>query len=216
MTMLASEPARCRNCGNKQIYTKVLSWNTWLNPEYPAHNKCCNCGTEIKYEDIDMLTCSPSHREEVRFQKIYDRLSAREKSQNKKNIVCPKCGSDRISYGFSCGIPLPEKYKDKKNYSVQKSYYNCGECGHTTYRTIEDILVSGLYEFVENGENEHEYIVKYVDNYQEILDESTRKRKEEMSEIENELISEGLITTREEEDEYCDNYYKKLRDKYDT
>jgi hypothetical protein len=213
--MLASEPARCRKCGNEQYYTKVITWNTWLNPEYPANNKCCKCGTEIKYDDIDMLTCSPYHRSEVRSNKIHERLSSKENNgNNDKEVVCPKCGNTKLSYSSICGIKLPEKYKDKENYQVKKSYYDCSECGHTTYLTLEEILSCGLYEFIENGKEEHEYIVKYVDNYQEIMDEWDRKRKEELEQIENELISEGLITTREEEKEYSDKYYEELHRKY--
>lgn len=215
MTMLATEPAICRKCGNRQYYTKVITWNTWLNPEYPAYNKCYKCGEELKYDDIDMTTCSPHHRSEVRFHKIYERLSSKgEDNNNDEEIVCPKCGSTKLSYGFTGGIKLPDKYKNKENYHVSKSFYSCSECGHETYLTLEEILSCGLYEFVENGEEEHEYIVKNVDNYQEIIDEWDRQRKEELEQIENELISEGLITTREEEQEYRDKYYEELHRKY--
>lgn len=215
MTMLTSEPAICRKCGNKQHYTKVISWNTWIDPEYPARNKCYNCKTEIEYDDIDLSTCSPGHRNEVRFNKIYERLSLKEDNNNNEEIVCPKCGSTKLSHGFTCGIKLPEKYKDKENYQVEKSHYGCSECGHTTYLTLEEILSCGLYEFIENSnEEEHAYVVKRVDNFQEIMDEWDRQRKEELEQIENELISEGLITTREEEQEYSDKYYEELYKKY--
>lgn len=214
MTMLASEPVICHKCGNKQLYTKVITWNTWVDPEYPAHNVCWKCGEQLNYDDIDLNTCSPSHREEVRFNKIYERLSSKEENNNEEEIVCPKCGSTKLSYGFTCGIKLPDKYKDKENYIVEKSYYDCNKCGHTTYLTLEEILSCGLYEFIENGENEHEYIVKYVDNYQEIMDEFERQRNAEMELIEKELILEGLIITREEEQEYSNKYYRKLDEEF--
>lgn len=212
--MLTCEPAKCRNCGNESFYTKVLSWNTFIDPEYPARNICCNCGAEIKYDDIDFLTCSPSHREEVRLNTIYNRLSDKEKSANKEDVVCPQCGSNELSSWFSCGSNLPEKYKGKRNHEVHKGYYRCNKCGNTSYRTIEDILSSGIYEFVEKGENEYEYIVKYVDNYQEIIKKYEKQKKKKLEQIERELIEEGLITTQEEEREYADKYFKELREKY--
>lgn len=216
MTMLAIEPAICKKCGNKQNYTKVITWNTWLDPEFPGYNKCYNCGKELKYEDIDMSSCTPKHRGEVRFHKIYERLSLKENNNNndEEEITCSKCGSTKLSRAFSCGIKLPDKYKDKENYHVSKSYYSCGECGHERYLSLEEILSCALYEFVENGEEEHEYIVKEVDNYQEIINERSRQMKEKFEQIENELISEGLITTREEEQEYRDKYDEELRNKY--
>lgn len=212
MTMLASEPAICKNCGNKQRFTKVISWNVCLDPKYPANNKCCQCGTEIEYDDIDMLTCSPFHREEVRRKKIYDRYLKEENNDDEEDTICPKCGSNRISYGFGVRS-LPEKYKNEKDYVVQNGYYQCEECGHITYETIEDILSSGLFEFIENGENEHEYIVKRVDNYQDIINKLNKQKEEKLDKIENELILEGLITTREEEKEYSNKYFKKLEEK---
>lgn len=44
MTMLSWEPAICHACGHKQLYTKVITWNMWIDPEYPADNHCGNCG----------------------------------------------------------------------------------------------------------------------------------------------------------------------------
>lgn len=206
MTMLASEPAICKKCGNKQYYTKIISWNSCQNPGFLPHNKCYKCETEIKYDDIDMSTCSPEHREEVRFNKIYERLSLKTDDDDEEEIICSKCGSTKLSHGFVCGIELPDKYKDKENYRVSKSYYLCNECGHERYLTLEEILSCGLYDFVENGEEEHEYVIKEVDNYQEIIDEHNKQMKEKMEQIESELILEGLITTREEEQEYRDKY----------
>lgn len=216
MTMLSTEPAICKKCGSNQYYTKVITWNTDINPEYPAHNKCYKCGTEIKYEDIDMTKCSPDHRYEVRDHKIYERFYSEEikNDKNTEKIICSKCGSNKILYG-SYYVALPEEYKDKDNYCVTKTCYECKECGHIRYETIEEILSCGLYEFIENGKEEHEYIVKYVDNYQEIIDNLDKQRKEELEQIENELIFEGLITTREEEKEYSDRYYKELDKKYE-
>lgn len=214
MTMLATEPAICKKCGNEQYYTKVLSWNTFLDPEYPADNKCYKCGTEIKYEDIDMTKCSPNHRDEVRYHKIYERFSSKENDTDTEELICSKCGSNKILYG-NYYVALPEEYKDKDNYCVKKTCYECEECGHIRYETLEEILSCGLYEFIENGKEEHEYIVKYVDNYQEIIDNWGKQKKEELEQIENELISEGLITTREEEQEYSDKYYKELKERYE-
>lgn len=216
MTMLTTEPARCRKCGNKQYYTKVISWNTWIDPEYPARNKCYNCKTEIEYDDIDLSTCSPDHRNEVRFNKIYERLSSKEKIEDSgEELVCSKCRSKNISSGSTMGIKLPDKYKYEDGYQVNKSFVTCNECGHKEYETLEEILSCGLYEFIENSnEEEHAYVVKRVANFQEIMDEWDRQRKEELECIENELIAEGLITTREEEQEYSDKYYKELYKKY--
>jgi hypothetical protein len=208
--MLSSEPARCKNCGNEQLYTKVLSWNTWLDPEYPANNKCYKCGTEISYDDIDLSACSPSHREEIRFIKIHERFELENEETNTDKIVCPKCGNNKLSHVYSY-VSLPDKYKDQKYYSVAKESYVCNGCGHKRYKTIEEILACGLYEFVENGECEHEYIVRRVDNYQEIIDQCVQWQNEELTRIENELVAEGLIPTREEEQEYHDKYYEGLR-----
>ena len=72
MTMLEREPAKCPQCGNEQDYTKVISWNTFLDPVYPANNKCRKCGADITYDDIDLTTCSPEHRESIRFGKIME------------------------------------------------------------------------------------------------------------------------------------------------
>lgn len=212
MTMLSSEYAICKNCGSQQLYTKVLSWNTWLDPEYPANNKCSNCGCEITYDDIDMSKCTPSHREEVRLDKIYERMSAKE-NKDKVSIICPECGSDNNSYVYNY-VRLPDKYKDKDNYLVYSFYYKCKECGCKIYETIEKILSSGFYEFIENGEKEHEYIVKRVDNYKEIIAEANRKMKEELDKTEKELIAEGLITTREEEKEYENKYNEQHKKKW--
>jgi DNA-directed RNA polymerase subunit RPC12/RpoP len=207
MTMLASEPAICKNCGNEQLYTKVISWNMWLNPEYPANNICHKCGAQINYDDIDLSTCSPNHREEIRWNKIYERMKEIQKNSGEEDIVCPKCGSSKISFGFYT-LELPEKYKNEKDYRAEKSYYDCSECGQKTYQTIEDILSSGFYEFVENGQNEHEYIVKKSDNYDELMDEAEVQMRAERDRAESELILEGVITTKEEEKEYSDKYYK--------
>ena len=206
--MLAAEPAICKKCGNKQFYTKVITWNTWLNPEYPAHNKCYKCGEEITYNDIDLSSCSPKHREEVRYGKIHTTYNSKIKDKSESNNVCPECGSE-MCFALSCGIKLPEKYKDNQNYSVEKRYHICNECGYKKYQTVEEITASGLYEFVENGTEEHEYIVKKSDNYQEIIQKQNEQFAKELEQIENELISEGLISTREEEQEYIDNYYNK-------
>ena len=213
MTMLASEPARCKNCGNEQLYTKVLSWNTWLDPEYPANNKCYKCGTEILYDDIDLSTCSPSHREEIRFIKIHERFELENEETDTDKITCPKCGNSKLSYVYSY-VSLPDKYKDQKDYLIEKASYVCHECGYERYKTIEEILACGLYEFVENGEREHEYIVRRSDNYQEIINKSIQWQNDELARIENELVSEGLITTREEEQEYHDKYWEDLRKRW--
>ena len=210
MTMLSSEPAVCKKCGNKQLYTKVLSWNTWLDPEYPANNKCYKCGTEISYDDIDLSICSPSHREEIRFIKIHERFELENEETNTDKIICPKCGNSKLSYVYSY-VSLPDKYKDQKDYLVEKASYACHECGYERYKTIEEILDCGLYDFVENGEHEYEYIVKRSDNYQEIINQSIQWQNEELTRIENELIAEGLISTREEEQEYHDKYYEDLK-----
>lgn len=214
MTMLASEPAICKKCGNRQYYTKVITWNMGLNPEYPAHNKCYECGEELKYDDIDMATCSPNHRSDVRYHKIYERLSEKGKNKNTDKIICPECGSEKVSFVSECGIKLPDKYKDMEGYSVSKSWRECQDCGYKDYDTLDKIMTSDIHEFVENGENEHEYIVKDVENIDEIMREFQRKMREEQEEIEDELISEGLITTREEEKEYRDKYYEELHRKY--
>ena len=112
----------------------------------------------------------------------------KEKNNNdKEEIVCSKCGSTRLSHGFTCGIELPDKYKGKENYRVSKSYYSCSECGHERYLTLEEILSCGLYEFVENGKEEHEYIIKEVDNYQEIIDEYNKQMKEKLDQAEKKI-----------------------------
>lgn len=209
MTMLASEPAVCRKCGNKQYYTKVITWNTMVDPEYPAHNVCYKCGNELNYDDIDLNTCSPGHREEIRNNKIYEVLHANDIYEK-----CPKCCSNKWSHVFCSGIKLPDKYNDKKEYSVHKSYHKCSDCNFVKYDTTEDILDCGLYEFVENGLGEHEYIFRKVDNFDELIKECEQEIQQEREKIENELISKGIITTREEEKEYSDNYYVELRNKY--
>lgn len=206
MTMFSTEMAKCRKCGQKQVYEKVLSWNSWLG--CPPINTCWRCGKELNYDDIDLNDCSPQHRNEVRNQKIYERLSSKEKVEdNGKELVCSKCGSKNISSGSTIGIKLPNKYKYEVGYQVNKNFVTCNECGHEEYETLEELLACGLYEFIENSnEEEHAYVVKRVDNFQEIMDEWDRQRKEELEQIENELISEGLITTREEEQEYVTLY----------
>lgn len=209
MTMLASEPAICRKCGNKQYYTKVITWNTLVDPEYPAHNVCYKCGTELNYDDIDLTTCSPDHRAEIRNNKIYEVLYA-----NDIYIKCPKGGSDQLHHVFCGGIGFPNKYKDKDGYCVHKSYRECSDCNFVKYDTIEDILDSELYEFVENGLGEHEYIFKKVDNFDELIKQYEQEQMQDRERIENELISKGIITSREEEKEYSDNYYVELRNKY--
>lgn len=128
MSIIKSEPAICSNCGAEQYFTKVISWNTLLDPEYPA-NKCHQCGKELEYDDIDMSKCSPFHRGEVRRTKIVERLLEIEK---------------------------------------------------------------------ENGQCD-EFAV-YFDN----------KFEEKLAEVENQMILEGLITTRKEEKEYSDIYFKEL------
>lgn len=109
---------------------------------------------------------------------------------------------------------MPDKYNDEKEYSVHKSYHECSDCNFVKYDTVEDILDCGLYEFVENGLGEHEYIFREVDNFDELIKECEQKIQQEREKIENELISKGIITTREEEKEYSDNYYVELRNKY--
>ena len=120
MTMLASEPAICKKCGNRQYYTKVITWNMGLNPEYPAHNKCYECGEELKYDDIDMATCSPNHRSDVRYHKIYERLSEKGKNKNTDKIICPECGSEEIQQLRRVTGYLTGNYTTAFNYGKQK------------------------------------------------------------------------------------------------
>lgn len=209
MTMLASEPAICRKCGNKQRYTKVITWNTMVDPEYPAHNDCYKCGEELHYDDIDLNSCSPNHRYEIRMNKVCDVLL-----ENVIKEKCPKCGSEKWSHVFNCNGELPDKYKDKEEYDVHKSYHKCEDCNFVKYDTVEDILDSGLYTFVENGLDEHEYIMKQVDNFDELLEEYQLEIEQKKERIENELISKGIITTRKEEKEYSDCYYENLRKEF--
>lgn len=208
MTMLSSEPAICRKCGNKQQYIKVITWNTMVDPEYPAHNVCYKCGNELDYDDIDLKSCSPGHREEIRRNKIYDEIHA-----NDIHEKCPKCGSEHWNQVFTGGIKLPNKYKRENGYYVHKSLHECSDCNYKKYDTAKDILNSELYEVVEDGEGEHEYIIKEVSNYNELISELQEENKRIWEQAENDLISKGIITTMEEEKEYSDNYYTELRKK---
>lgn len=203
MTMLSSEPAICKKCGNKQNYTIVLSWNTWLDPEYPAKNFCYKCGEQLNEDDIDLNSCTPYHREHVRNIKIYNRINEKYKEEK---VVCPKCGSEKYYYGSQFSIS-PEKYNELDDYSIHKSWMECKECGHKRYETLEDYLATGLYEFIENGEEEHQYILKESSNYEKIQEECEKEENRRREEAEQELIAEGIITTREEEKEYEQKYY---------
>ena len=62
MTMISVEPAICKKCSTKQLYTIVYSWNESIDPVYPANNVCNNCGEKLTSDDIDMNKCSPNHR----------------------------------------------------------------------------------------------------------------------------------------------------------
>ena len=193
MTMLSWEPAICHACGHKQLYTKVITWNMWIDPEYPADNHCGNCGEEIDYKDIDLDSCSPEHRYELRY------------SIN--------CDSDMNAFS-TMGIQLPDKYKNKKECYVVKSGYVCPNCETRVYDTKDDIC-DDMHDFVDYGENEHEYIVKDSDNYRELWEQHQREFDSAIEDIEAELVSQGMITSREEEDEYKKRYYEQL-DKKDT
>lgn len=208
--MLACEPAICRKCGNKQYYTKVITWNTDIDPEYPAKNICYECGAKINYDDIDLNNCSPNHREEIRNNKIYEALHS-----NDVHEKCPKCGSDNWHHVFHCGMKLPDKYKDKKEYCAYEGYCECSDCNFVKYDTNKDILDPRLYEFVENGFGEHEYIFKKVDNFDELIKQYKQEERQDRERIEVELLSQGIITTKEEENKYSDSYYEKLRKEFD-
>ena len=72
MIMISVEPVICKKCGTKQLYSIVQSWNTWVDPTYPANNICKNCGEKLTSDDIDMNKCSPNHRMWTRAVKIYN------------------------------------------------------------------------------------------------------------------------------------------------
>lgn len=206
MTMLSWEPAICHKCGHKQLYTKVITWNMWLNPEYPADNHCTNCKEEINYDDIDLNSCSPGHRNERRYSIIYNRF--RELYGDDSERKCPNC--DRNMNMFSTmGIKLPDKYKDRDGYYVMKSGYVCPNCDTKIYDTKDDVC-DDMHDFVDYGENKHEYIVKDSDNYRELWEQHQKEFDSVMADIETELVSQGIITSRQEEEKYEKDYYEKL------
>lgn len=211
MTMLSWEPAICHKCGHKQLYTKVITWNMWLNPEYPADNYCTNCKEEINYDDIDLNSCSPEHRYERRYSIIYDKY--RELNGDDSERKCPNCDSDMNAFS-TMGIKLPDKYKGRDGCYVVKSGYVCPDCYTRIYDTKDDIC-DDMHDFVDYGENEHEYIVKDSDNYRELWEQHQREFDSAIEDIESELVSQRMITSREEEDEYKKRYYEQL-DKKDT
>lgn len=210
MTMLSWEPAICHKCGHKQLFTKVITWNMWLDPKYPADNRCGNCGEEINYNDIDLNSCSPMHRYEYRYSIIYDKY--RELYDDDSERKCPNCNSDMDAFS-TIGIKLPDKYKNKKEYHVVKSGYVCSNCDTRIYDTEYDIC-DDMHDFVDYGENEHEYIVKDSDNYRELWEQHQKEFDSVMADIEIELVSQGIITSRQEKEKYEKDYYEKLDKKF--
>lgn len=204
MTMLASEPAICHKCGRRQFYTIVITWNTFLNPTYPASNKCVNCGEMLNYDDIDLETCTPRHREQLRHSKIMDAYNKRH-SEYENTKYCPKCGNP-MSYCISMGLKYPDGYSYDDGYYIHKACYEC-ECGEKIYDDKSYFDNSELYEFVDYGVGEHEYIYKNTKNHDKIVDDMELQMAAELKLIESELIESKQITTREEEEEYSKKYY---------
>lgn len=207
MTMLTCEPAICSKCDNKQLYTKVLTWNTFINSTYPANNTCYKCGNKLNYEDIDINECSPFHREEIRFSKIYQRLGDINKSNSIKE-KCEVCGSEKLSQCDCWGIDVPDEFKNDKSVRVAKKWTECSDCGHKKYLSVEECC-ENYYDYIRDGDNEYEYIVKKNKDFDKIMNEFSIKREIKFEKVKNELIQEGLITSDEEEEKYYREYYRK-------
>lgn len=165
-----------------------------VNPEYPGDNYCSQCGERLTIDDIDLKECSSEHKAILRIEKIYDRVKLienRNSNNTDDNIVCSKCGGSSLSYGFTCGLKIPEKYHNDSSVKIEKSYNICDQCGEVFYDDYREW--GDFYEFLEFGDDENTYVVREKPELKEMMEQSEKERARIWKQAEDELIGERVL-----------------------
>lgn len=203
-----SEPAVCPNCDEETLYHVIISCNSFMMHMLPSNK--CSCGHELTETDIVLSKASPSHRNSVRNRKIRDYIK-NSNTDDENGWKCEKCGCTKsFGFGFTCGIEIPEQYKNDERITINNGYRICDQCGHETHNTFESY--SDLYDLVEVLDDGN-FLCRKKDNFEEIYKEYKEQEKREFKEAEDYLVSIGEITSEEDEEKYADKYYGKHIDK---
>lgn len=206
--MLQMEPCKCEKCGCEQQYDLVLSASSFMHDMMPI-NKCQKCGRQLTSADILLEKCSPDYRRMYRMQKITERQKEIALSEGYCPPVCKGCGSQKLLYVVACGLKLPDGYSEGDGYVLRRSYHQCLECGLEVYETCEH--VKDPFEYINTLEDGHTLLFKKKSNYDAIIEQNEKDYRDGVNKIEDQLILDGVLPSREWEGKYKQEYYKMHR-----